>query len=336
VRGATAVLAAAAAFGAASVLARLAYGSGSEPLSLLGARLLLAALLLSALALWRPTPRERRRPAPAVRRSPARRELGVAVTAGLAFAGAGLGEFEALARATAPAVVLIVFVAPVWIALAGWVAGGEPPDRALGFALGGILAGLALLVATPSGPQPGLAPVALALGASVVSAVFFVALGELGRTLEPRLAACFAAWAATAAVLALDPDGVAAELARPQGARYGAAIGALTACALVLLAGGIRAGSPLTASAVVCAEPVVAAVLSWLLLDELLAPVQLAGGAVVLASVGALSVLSARAPPGCGATGRTTPPRPGSPRPRRPARSARRRRSAVRWRGSPE
>ena len=318
------MLAAAAAFGAASVLARAAYRSGSEPVSLLGARLLVAALLLSVLAL----------PGRSRRRCPDRRELGMAAVAGLAFAGAGLGEFEALSRAAAPAVVLLVFVAPVWIALATWAAGGEQPGWGRSLALAGILFGLALLVATPGGHGPDVVPVALTLGASVLSAAFFVSLGELGRTVEPRLAACAAACTAAVAVLALDPAGLAAELTRPRSAAYGVGIGALTALALALLASGVHAGSPLTASAVICAEPVVAALLSWFVLDELLAPAQLAGGAVVLVSVGALSLLSAREPPGCGATGRTTRPRPGSHRPRRPARTARPRRSGGRWRGS--
>ncbi len=49
--GVTPVLAAAAALGTVSVLARDAYASGSEPVSLLGARLLVAAVVLTPFAL---------------------------------------------------------------------------------------------------------------------------------------------------------------------------------------------------------------------------------------------------------------------------------------------
>jgi drug/metabolite transporter (DMT)-like permease len=319
------VLGAATAFAAVSVLAKRSYEAGSEPVSLLGVRLSIAALLLSAVAL--PSRGIERRP------GPGRRELGLSLLAGIGFAAAGLGEFEALSRAVAPAVVLLVFVAPVWVALAGWLLRGDRIGWPGACVLAALLAGLALVVAAPDGRAPSGAAVALALGASVMSAAFFLALDELGRAVPPRLAACGAAWVAALAVTPLDPGGVARELLRPETAAYGVAIGALTALALALLASGVRASSALTASAVICAEPVVAAVLSWLVLGELLTGAQVAGGALVLLSVTALPAVSGRAPPGCAATGRTRRPRPGSRRRRRPARSARRRRSGGRSRG---
>jgi drug/metabolite transporter (DMT)-like permease len=94
-------------------------------------------------------------------------------------------------------------------------------------------------------------------------------------------------------------------------AAHGIAAGLLTGVGLALLASAVRSTSALTASAVICAEPVVAGILAWLALGELLTPVQLAGGAVVLLGVARVTALSARAPPGLGATGRTRPPRPG-------------------------
>jgi drug/metabolite transporter (DMT)-like permease len=85
------LLAAATAFGAVSVLAKHAYESGSEPVSLLGVRLLVAALALTATIGGAPGT------------GVDRRALALATLAGLAFAGAGLGEFEALSRAAAAA-----------------------------------------------------------------------------------------------------------------------------------------------------------------------------------------------------------------------------------------
>jgi drug/metabolite transporter (DMT)-like permease len=309
--GVGSILAAAAAFGAVSVLAKRAYQAGSEPISLLGARVAVAALVLTALAL-------------PMRARVGRREVALCLFAGLAFAGAGLGEFEALSRAPAATVVLLLFVAPVWIALAAWLVGGERLGRGRAVALAGLLSGLALLVATPDGHPPDSAAIALALAASVMSAAFFLGLDEAGGRIPAPIAACVAASAATVAVVPLDPGGVADELLRPETAVYGLAIGALTAFALVKLASGVRLASALTASAVICAEPIVAAVLSWLLLDELMTPAQLGGAGVVMLSVTGLSTLSGRAPPERGATGRTRRRRPGSLPPPRPARSARR------------
>jgi drug/metabolite transporter (DMT)-like permease len=316
VRGLGSLLAAATAFGAVSVTARHAYESGSEPVSLLGVRLLLAALALSVAAL-------RTAPEPL-----ARRDAALGILAGLAFAAAGLGEFEALSRAAAPVVVVLVFVAPVWVALTARLAHGEALGWRRAVALAGILVGVGLLVWAPGADAPDAAAVAFALGASVMSAVFFLMLDRVGRRLSPRRAACVVAWAAAAAVVPLDAHGVAGEVSRLATAAHGVAIGALTAVALALLATAVPAGSALTASAVICVEPAVAGVIAWLLLGELLTPVQLAGGALVLLGVARLTAVSARAPPGHSATGRTTRPRRGSRLRPRPARSARRRRSA--------
>lgn len=308
------LLGAAAAFGAVSVLAKHAYESGSEPVSLLGVRLLVAALVLTALA---PRPGRLHRE---------RRELALAAFAGVAFAAAGLGEFLALSRASVPTVVVLVFVAPLWVALAGWALRGEPLGWARAAAIAGLLAGLSIFVVAPGAKAPDTATVALALGASVMAALFFMALEGLGRRLPQRLGATVAAWAAAATVVPLDTAGVAGELADPQAAAHGIAVGVLTAAALALLTSGVEAGSALTASAVISAEPVVAASLSWSLLGERPSAAQLAGGAVILLAVAALATLSARAPPEPSATRRTRRRPPGSRPRRRPARSARLRR----------
>ena len=308
------MLAAATALGAVSVLARRAYEHGSTPVSLLGVRLLVAALVLSALCAGSGGPRAQPR------------ELATGAAAGVAFAAAGLGEFEALSRAPAPTVVLLVFVAPVWVALASWAAGRGPPGWATAGALALILGGLALLVGVPGGNGLGLGAAGLALGASVMSALFFIVMADLTRRVRPLRAACTAAWAGALVTLALRPEGIAHELSRSATAGYGIAIGCLTACALGLLATGLRAGSALWASAVIGVEPLVAAALSGLLLGEFLSGPQLVGAAAVLAGVTAISVLTGPGPPSPCATGRTRRRPRGSRPPPRPARSARRRR----------
>jgi drug/metabolite transporter (DMT)-like permease len=312
------VLVAAASFGAVSVLAKHAYASGSEPVPLLGARVLLAAVLLSLAVATAPG-------------RPSRRDAGLLVVAGLAFGGAGLAEFQALSLAAVPTVVLLVFIAPAWIALGDWVFRRERLPRPQLAALAGLPAGFALLVAAPDGRSPDPVAIGCALVASILSAVFFVSLGRVEGSLRPRVAACAVAWIAAALVVPLDPGGVAGDLLRADA--NVAAIGAFTACGLVLVGTGLRGVRALTASAVICVEPVVAGVLSWLVLHEVMTRIQLAGGVVVLLSVALLSALSARAAPAPCATGRTRPPRPGSrPRPR-PARTARPRRSEGRSRG---
>ena len=293
--------------------------AGSSPASLLGVRLLVAALVLSALCAPSRGPRVRPR------------ELAIGAVAGVAFAAAGLGEFEALSRAPAPTVVLLVFVAPVWVAAASWATGRGPPGWPTAGALALILGGLALLVGVPGGNglEPGAA--GLALGASVMSALFFIVMADLagGATAAGGMHCGMGGRARDARSR---PEGIVLELSRPATAAYGISIGCLTACALALLATGLRAGSALWASAVIGVEPLVAAALSALLLGEFLSGAQLAGAAAVLAGVTAMSMLTGPGPPSPCATGRSRRRRPGSRRLPRPARTALPRRSADRWR----
>jgi drug/metabolite transporter (DMT)-like permease len=322
--GAGYVIGAAAAFGTVSILARDAYAHGAEPASLLATRLVVAALVLTMF--------ERT----AGRSCAARAPIGLCGLAGATFAGAGLTEFEALARAPAPVVVLLVFVAPVWVALASWLLWHEPPRRIEVLAIALTLTGMALVVVTPGGLRIETAAVALALIASVMSAAFFVLLGRSARRTPPLRAATIAAWVAGLTALGIEPAGAVQELSRPATAGYALAIGGLTACGLALIAAALTGTSALAASALIGVEPLVVALLSWALLGEPLRQAQLAGAAAVLAGVTALSLVSARAPPVPAATDRTRPPRPGSRRPRRPARSARRLRSGDRSQGRRE
>jgi drug/metabolite transporter (DMT)-like permease len=323
-RSVAAVLGAACGLGSVSVLAKLAYEAGSSPASLLAVRVVVAAVLLTALA------------SPVLvgpEGSVHARDLALGVLGGLAFAGAGLLEFEALARLAAATVVLLVFVAPVWVALASWMLWG----RALGWARAGllvlVLGGIALLVGTPAEQAVEARAVGYALLASVLSAVFFMTMEPLAGRVGGSRAGCLTAVGAAAGASLLEPSALAQELGSPATAPYALAIGVLTAVSLWLLCAGLRGTNALSSSAIVGIEPLVAALLSWLLLGEVLGPAQLAGAASMLAGVTGMSVLSLRAPPAPGATGRIRRPRRGSHPPRRPARTARPRRSAGRSRG---
>jgi drug/metabolite transporter (DMT)-like permease len=283
-RGPVALLAAAAGFGSASVSVKLAYASGARPETLLGARLGLASVLLTAAAAL---------PRRAVSLGP--RELALAAGAGAAFAGAGLLEFEALGSAPAAAVVVLVFVAPVWVALGAWVRWRRPPGWRTAGLIAIVLAGTALLVATPSSHAVHPTAAALALGASVLSAAFFLALSRLLIELQPRQAACLIAAPAAACAL-LAPGTPLTELATAPTAWLAVAIGALTAGSLLLLCVGLACTPAVPGAAIASAEPVAAALLAWLVLGEALAALQLLGALIVIAAVLELACLPSAAP----------------------------------------
>jgi drug/metabolite transporter (DMT)-like permease len=280
VRGAVSLLGAATGLAAVTVLVKLAYGAGAEPDSLLTGRVIVAALVLLPLAVAGPVG------AAAV----SSRQLALAGAAGICFAGAGRCEFEALSRAPVAVVVLLVFVAPVWVALASWLLWRMAPGWRRGGLIALVMGGTGVLVATPGVAPVDGAAVSLALFASLLSAGVFLALSALLREVEPRRAAALLTAAAALAMAVIAPGSALAELASPGRAAYAVAIGALTAAALVLLCSGLRGSSALTGSAIAGAEPTIAALLSWAALGEVLAPLQVLGAGAVLLGVSLLSL----------------------------------------------
>jgi drug/metabolite transporter (DMT)-like permease len=282
-RAVAGLIGAASGFACVSVLAKLAYEAGARPGGLLAGRVIVAAVLLAVVAATAGA-------------ALTRRQIALGQLGGAAFAGAGLCEFEALYRAPVATVVLLVFLAPVWVALASWLIWRAAPGRRQVGAVALVLLGTALLVAGPAGGRVDRLAVALALVASALSAVVFLIVSRLVPEIGPRHACGLLGAGAAAIALAATSDAALAELSTPRRAGLVVALGALTATALLLLAGGLRRAPALTGSAITGAEPALAAALSWLVLGERLAPVQLGGGAAVVAGVTLLALQLAHLP----------------------------------------
>ena len=284
-RSAAALLAAACGFGSVSVLAKLAYAEGSTPSSLLAVRLLVAALLLAAIGL--PAVKDGRHTIDAG-------QLALAAAAGVAFAGAGRLEFEALSTLPAPTVVVLVFIAPVWVALGSWVVWRTRLGRTSAGLVGLTLVGVALLVGTPTGETTDSSGIGLALAASVLAAAFYVLMEPLVKRAGARPAAALMALAAALCVAVLEPRGAIAEIGSSATAWYGLAIGTLTGCALWLVCAGLRNASALFAATIIGAEPLAAGLLSWVALGEVLSETQVIGAMGVLVGVTGMAVVLAR------------------------------------------
>ena len=206
----------------------------------------------------------------------------------MALATAGLLEFEALARLPALALVTVVFLAPVWIALATWARFGQPPAPGAAAALVVVLAGMTLLAQAPGEWTLDRVGLAQAVAASVLFAAVFMLLEDLVSR-DPPVAAVARVVAAAAVVPAVvEHEGLAAELTRSRTVGYAVAVGALTAGSLLLLAVGMERTPAFEASVITAAEPVVAALLSAVLLGEVLTLAQMLGALGVV--VGAIGV----------------------------------------------
>jgi drug/metabolite transporter (DMT)-like permease len=283
-QGSAALLAAAVGLGCVSVLVKLAYEAGAHPTSLFAARVGVAALLLTAVAALRAEPG---RPRP--------RQLALGAAGGAAFAGAGILEALALSRAAAATVVVLEFIAPVWVAGASWLLWRTAPGRGRAALIGLVVAGTVLLVASPGGGHVAAGPAALALAASLLAAAFFIAMAELAREAGPRRAAGLLCTGAVPLAL-LAPGAGLTELQTLPRAGFALSIGALTAASLLLLCAGLATTGAVSGVAIAGAEPVAAALLGWLVLGEDLTALQLLGAAAVVAGVLQIARLPSAAP----------------------------------------
>jgi drug/metabolite transporter (DMT)-like permease len=277
-----AVAVAACGFGCVSVLAKLAYEAGSSPASLLTTRLAVAAVAIGPLLVPRLL-----RGTGSVAWGPVRR----GALGGVSFAAAGFLEFEALSRMPAAAVVVILFLAPVWVAVGSRVLWGRRVGAAGAARLGLVMAGIIVLVGAPGGRAIDPAGAAAALAASVLYAGVFLLLEDLVGEIGPLPSIGLVVWPAAMAACLVQPAGAAAELSDPATAWCAVAVGLLTSGSLVLLAGGLRTTPAFAASVVTAAEPVAAAALAWVVLGELLTAIQVAGA--FAAVVGVLGIVRA-------------------------------------------
>jgi drug/metabolite transporter (DMT)-like permease len=274
-------LASASAFGAMGVLGKLAYDDGATVGTLLSVRFLLAALLFWLLV----STRELR----ALRRRDVAIALGMG--AGIYALQAGM-YFTALERIDASLLSLLCYTFPAIVAVAAVALGRERFDRRKTLALCLASGGLVLVVA--SAGTGALDPIGTALGlATAVVYAGYILIGEgVASRVAPRV---LAALVATGAAVTLTAGSAVSGQLHPE--RLGASgWGMLVAMAVVstvialsLQFAGLRRVGPTTAAIVSNAEPVVTVLLAFAVFGELLAPLQLLGGALVLAGVLVLS-----------------------------------------------
>src|SRR3954454_9190393 len=274
-------LASGAAFGAMAIFGKLAYGEGATVGTLLAVRFLLAAAVFWALVLAGGAGREMR----ALRR----RDAGTALAlGGLGYALQAGGYFAALTRIDASLLSLLLYTFPAIVAAAAVALGRERLTGRRAAALILASSGLALVVA---GAGTGaLDPLGAALGlgaACVYSAYILVSQGVAGRMRPTVLSAIVRAGAATsltvgaAALGELRPGALTAA-----GWGWLACLGAIsTVAAISLFFAGLRRVGPTAASILSTVEPLVTVLLAAIVFGELLSPVQMLGGALVLSAV---------------------------------------------------
>ncbi len=281
--GAALCVLSAAGFGTLGVFGRLASDAGASTTTTLAVRFALAALALAALAAARGV-RPAALPPRAARRALALGGVGYSLQAGLFFA--------ALARLDASLTAIVLYTYPAFVTLAALALGRASPDARTVGALVAASAGLALVLLGPGTGAFDLAGAALALGASVTYTTYILVSDGMTRSVPPlALAALVCAGAAATCTGAGLVSGTL-DLGLGAEAWLWLVLIALVSTVLPVTTffAGLRRVGPPEAAILSTFEPPVTLALAAVALGERLAPVQLLGGALVLAAAVALQL----------------------------------------------
>ncbi|MCW2814221.1 MAG: protein of unknown function transrane [Nocardioides sp.] len=220
----------------------------------------------------------------------------IAIYGLLAVAGAQFGYFSAVAHMQVGPALLIEYTAPAAVVLWFWLRHGERPGAVT---LGGAAVcalGLVLVLDLLSGADLSTTGVLWALAAMVGCATYFIINGDDSTGLPPLSLAAAGLLVGTVALGVLGLVGLMPMRATAATVEYAGlgiewwvpmlALGLVTAAVAYVtgIAAARRLGSRL-ASFVALSEVVAGVLWAWLLLDQLPAPVQLLGGALILLGV---------------------------------------------------
>ncbi len=295
-------LVSAACFGAMAVFGKFAYEAGVTPGALVLLRFAMAAVLMLALLQARPGLRSER-PDPAGGPAPGRLPRRVVLTAlGLgAFGYATQASlfFAALQRTDASLVALVFYTYPALVTLVAALLGRErltPPRVA---ALGVASCGTLLVLLGAGGVPVDVVGVGMAFGCAVTYTAYILVADGVVHRVPPVVLSALVMSGATVALAARAVVTGGVDLGFGPGGWFWITCIAVvsTVVAVLTFFAGLRRVGPSTAAILSTAEPVVTAALATVALGEVLAPVQVAGGLLVLASVAVLQ-LRRRGPAG--------------------------------------
>lgn len=270
------VLVSAVTFGTLSIFAKLGYAAGLGTEQLLAFRFVLAAFGMLGLSF-------------AVGQNPLRLErrqvAGLVTLGGVLYTAQALTYFIALRTLPASLCVLIVYIYPSLVVIAGWLFLRRPVSVWHGAALAASFAGVALLV---GGAQFRLASGLIFAFAAPLMYTTFILIGERVMASVPPVAASAVMMSATAVVLCL-VAGLEGHLALPAtGGAWAVSIGIAvvpTMVAISLFLAGLPRVGAARAALLSTLEPVVTVSLAVVLLGDRFSPLQAVGGVLVLLAV---------------------------------------------------
>ena len=267
------IIISAASFGTLPIFTRLAYRAGAEPVTLLALRFALASIVMVAIIAARKIPFPR-----------GRTLLGLVLMGAIGYVGQSLAYFTALTMASAALVALLLYLYPALVTLLSAIFLKEHLTLAKISALALALVGTSLTVEpTGSGRLLG---VVLAIASAVIYSIYILA--------GSRITAHTNAIASSTTIM-LSAATVYAGIVVVRGPIFPqASYGWITIVAIALVStvlpivtffAGLERLGPTRASTLSTFEPIVSVVLATLVLGETINPLQVLGGALILAAV---------------------------------------------------
>jgi DME family drug/metabolite transporter len=264
---------------AATAASRL-FDRGVDPIELSEARAVIAALGLSSVG-W--TRRARQRVSPLL-----------IAALGLSIALVNVAYYLAIDRLAVALAIILQYTAPALVV--SWVAltARRAPSRDLLLALIVAVAGVALATEVPAGDIGSFDGLGIAFG--LASAVLFAAytlLSERAGRAYGSIGAMTRAFGAAAVfwILVQVPRGWPGDLFEPENLPLVLFVGlGGTLAPFLLYVWGLGRVRSERATIAATLEPVLAAVFAWLLLDQSLSSMQIAGGLLVIGAVAMLQV----------------------------------------------
>ena len=267
----------------AATVAKDLFDAGVEPLELVQARAVVSAIGLGLL--------------PSVWRKPERsgpKEVGAVVALGLSIALVNAAYYLAIDRLAVAVALVLQYTGPAFVV--AWVATTRrrAPSREIVAALVGAFAGVVLVSELVAGEVGGLDAFGIACG--IGSAIFFASYTLLSERAEETYgitAALFRGFAVAAVVwIAMQiPRGWPSALTAPDNLPKVLFVGvAGTLLPFLLYLWGVERVKAERAVIAATLEPVVAGVVAWVWLDQVLSGMQLLGGALILAAVVSLQL----------------------------------------------
>ena len=271
--GAAFVAASAAGFGALGIFGKIAFSAGATTATVLFLRFLVAGLLMALLmaVLRLPWPKGK--------------DLVILAAMGaLGYVGQAFCYFSSLQHASAGLTALLLYLYPVFVTLAAALLGRQRLTAVRVAAVATALVGILLTVASGLTGTP--AGIAWGMGAAIIYTCYIL----VGERVTARTGAIPSATVVMLAAAAVFGCALLWQGASWPGtlAGWGAIAGIAlfsTVMAMVGFFAGMQRLGAADAATLSTLEPVVTLALAALVLGELLAPVQLAGAAMIIAAV---------------------------------------------------